>query len=100
MSIRLRNLEKFWKFLKLVFFQVLINDSNPSTPFAYGVTFRRHNGIPQIALANREVILSAGAFVSPLILIRSGIGPRKILEEAKVTTVYFKIPGKLYILLF
>lgn len=51
---------------------------------AYGVAYTRH-GIPQIAHASKEVILSAGAFQSPMILMKSGIGPTEVLKEAGVS---------------
>ncbi|KAL5041595.1 hypothetical protein BDW71DRAFT_201253 [Aspergillus fruticulosus] len=35
--------------------------------------------------ANREVLLAAGSAISPLILQWSGIGPKKWLQEAKIT---------------
>jgi len=50
---------------------------------AYGVSYTRH-GIPQVAHASREVIVSSGTFSSPLLLMRSGVGPKDILEEAGV----------------
>jgi len=59
--------------------EVLIDD----TKKAYGVAYTRH-GIPQIAHASREVIVSSGTFSSPLLLMRSGLGPRDVLEEAGV----------------
>ena len=37
-----------------------------------------------MVFASKEVILSAGAFVSPMILIRSGIGPRDQLDLLQV----------------
>jgi len=47
------------------------------------VAYTRH-GLPQIAHVSNEVIISAGTFASPLLLIKSGIGPKDVLEEAKV----------------
>lgn len=59
--------------------QILINPSNK----AYGVLYQRH-GIPQIAHAKKEVIISCGAIQSPLLLIKSGLGPKEVLEDAKI----------------
>jgi choline dehydrogenase len=42
--------------------------------------------------ANLEVILSAGALNTPLILQRSGIGPADLLKEAKIELVS-ELPG-------
>lgn len=50
---------------------------------AYGVTYYRH-GIMKFARARKEIILSAGAVMSPKILMNSGIGPREHLEEVGV----------------
>jgi choline dehydrogenase len=36
---------------------------------------------------NKEVILSAGAYGSPIILLRSGIGPKKVLQDMKVEQI-------------
>ncbi|OXA44664.1 Choline dehydrogenase, mitochondrial [Folsomia candida] len=58
---------------------------------AYGVTYLRH-GIPQIAHASREVIISAGAVLSPIMLMKSSIGPAKILQAAKIPIVQ-DLPG-------
>lgn len=59
--------------------QILIDEKKS----AYGVAYKRH-GIPQIAHARREVILSCDTLSSPMLLIRSGIGPKARLEKAEV----------------
>lgn len=50
------------------------------------MAYSRH-GFPQIAYAKNEIILSAGAFSSPLLLMKSGIGPESILNDAEVRLV-------------
>jgi len=59
--------------------QILLNENNE----AYGVAYSRH-GFPQITYASKEIILSAGTFSSPLLLMKSGIGPVDQLEAAGV----------------
>ncbi|OXA40313.1 Oxygen-dependent choline dehydrogenase [Folsomia candida] len=59
--------------------RILIDDNNN----AYGVAYTRH-GIPQIAHAKKEVIVSAGAFGSPILLTKSGIGSADVLQAAKI----------------
>ena len=49
-------------------------------------------GIPTYARANKEVILSAGAVVSPVILQRSGIGNPDLLKQHNINLVH-KLPG-------
>lgn len=48
----------------------------------------RHNGKDMVLHANREVILSAGAIASPMILQRSGIGPETVLGDAGIAPVH------------
>lgn len=64
--------------------QILLDENNR----AYGVAYTRH-GIPQIAHASKEIILSAGAFQSPMLLMKSGIGPVDVLREAGVSSECF-----------
>ena len=48
----------------------------------------RVNGKDMVLHANKEVILSAGAIASPMILQRSGIGPETVLRDAGITPVH------------
>ncbi|CAL8070241.1 unnamed protein product [Orchesella dallaii] len=47
---------------------------------AYGVEYDWH-GKTEVAYAAKEVIISAGAMISPQLLMLSGIGPKNHLEE-------------------
>jgi len=58
---------------------------------ATGVEVRRGGQLERLA-ANREVILSAGAFGSPALLQLSGIGPAADLQRLGITTVK-DLPG-------
>ncbi|CAH1156144.1 unnamed protein product [Phaedon cochleariae] len=53
---------------------------------AIGVTFT-HHGKTYSANADREVILSAGVFQTPQLLLLSGIGPKAHLEEVGVEVI-------------
>lgn len=52
----------------------------------------RQNGRPLSMRARREVILSAGAFNSPQLLLLSGIGDRRQLSELNIPVVHH-LPG-------
>jgi len=54
---------------------------------ARGVAYIQR-GLRKEARARREVILSAGAFNSPQILLRSGIGPGEALRKAGIALVH------------
>lgn len=59
---------------------------------ATGVEFVTGKNLTQIATAKKEVILSAGAFQSPQLLMLSGIGPADELRSAGVV-VKKSLPG-------
>ncbi|KAF5286194.1 hypothetical protein FQA39_LY16364 [Lamprigera yunnana] len=63
--------------------KVLIDSS---TGTAYGVEYTR-NGKTVVVNATREIILSAGVLGSPKILMLSGIGPKKHLDEMHIFLV-------------
>lgn len=63
--------------------KVLINEI---TKTAYGVEYVQY-GVTYQAYARKEVILSAGAFHSPQILMLSGIGPRSHLNELGIPVI-------------
>ncbi|MFM1816790.1 MAG: hypothetical protein RLZ98_3485, partial [Pseudomonadota bacterium] len=63
--------------------QALVDRIRISDGRATGVLIRR-NGFPMSIGARREVILTAGAVGSPMILMRSGIGPYRILQDAGI----------------
>ena len=48
----------------------------------------RHKGKDVVLRAGKEVILSAGAIASPMILQRSGIGPTAILSDAGISVLH------------
>ncbi|HTD58349.1 MAG TPA: GMC family oxidoreductase N-terminal domain-containing protein [Solirubrobacteraceae bacterium] len=59
---------------------------------AQGVRYRDRRGREQTAHAEREVILAAGALVSPQLLMLSGIGPADQLHEHRIAVVA-NLPG-------
>lgn len=63
-------------------------DKDGDQLIATGVKCRDRTGADTVVSARKEVILSAGAVGSPHILMLSGIGPRRELEEAEVACVH------------
>lgn len=66
--------------------KVLIEDAR-----AFGIEFV-HEGLTYNALANKEVVLSAGALASPKLLLLSGIGPAEDLKALDIAPVA-DLPG-------
>ncbi|KAJ8958488.1 hypothetical protein NQ318_002282 [Aromia moschata] len=60
---------------------------DPASRRAYGVEYIR-DGVRRTVLAKKEVILSAGAINSPQLLMLSGIGPKKHLEEKGIPVIH------------
>ncbi|KAL1862717.1 hypothetical protein Daus18300_008361 [Diaporthe australafricana] len=72
---------------KIVFDEALTADGRLN---ARGVRYT-HQGEEYLVIA-RDIILCAGVFGSPVILERSGVGSRKVLEAANVPVLY-ELPG-------
>lgn len=67
--------------------QVLIQNDR-----AVGVEFLTHNNTSHKAQASKEVILSAGAFQSPQLLMLSGVGPHEELKKQGIA-LKKELPG-------
>jgi choline dehydrogenase-like flavoprotein len=65
----------------------LILDESSGEMQATGVEYRTADGETQVALAGKEVIVSAGAVGSPQLLLLSGIGPKAELEAVGVRSL-------------
>lgn len=59
---------------------------DPKTKRAYGVEFIKKR-LRYRVLANKEVILSAGPIASPQLLMLSGVGPKKHLDEMNIPVI-------------
>ena len=62
----------------------VILEGSPGQMVAKGVEYHTATGETCVAIATKEVVLSAGAVGSPHLLLLSGIGPRRELETAGV----------------
>ncbi|XP_063988367.1 glucose dehydrogenase [FAD, quinone] [Diachasmimorpha longicaudata] len=60
---------------------------DPSTKHTYGVEFIR-NGRREIVYASKEVILSAGAINSPQLLMLSGVGDARHLQQVGIKPIH------------
>jgi choline dehydrogenase-like flavoprotein len=54
---------------------------------AHGVIFKNKSGKLETVYADREIILTAGALISPKILMLSGVGPAPHLQEHGITCI-------------
>lgn len=63
--------------------RILFNDNKTAT----GIEVKDGFGISKKLIASKEVILSAGAFQSPQVLMVSGIGPAETLKEHKIPVI-------------
>lgn len=69
---------------------------DPKTKQAYGVEYLRNRKYHK-ALVRKEVILSAGAFNSPQLLMLSGVGPKDHLTELGIPVVkHLPVGQKIY----
>jgi choline dehydrogenase len=62
----------------------IVLEGEPGALKATGVEYVDEDGATQVASARAEVILSAGAYCSPQVLMLSGVGPREHLESVGV----------------
>eukprot|EP00939_MAST-03C_sp_MAST-3C-sp1_P002621 g2621.t1 len=77
------DVRSFAKVLRLIY-----DDTNSvgDTQKVTGVVYTAFGGLPLVAYARREVIVAAGHFDSPALLLRSGIGDFDKLKDVLVST--------------
>lgn len=61
--------------------KILINSNNE----AYGVEFVYNETNRLTATARKEVVLCAGTYMSPVLLMLSGVGPKDVLENLNIS---------------
>lgn len=59
--------------------RVILEDGEPKR--AIGVQLQSSTGAKSVVLARKEVIISAGTYGSPAILLRSGVGPKEEVQK-------------------
>jgi choline dehydrogenase-like flavoprotein len=67
--------------------KILFSNDNTSEPTATGVSTISKSGSRVDYQARKEVIITAGAYCSPPILMRSGIGPKAELEKQDIPCI-------------
>ncbi|KAJ4366490.1 hypothetical protein N0V83_008126 [Neocucurbitaria cava] len=70
----------------------IVLEARGSDLVAAGVEVRQADGQKSYLKAEKEVILASGAYGSPAVLLRSGIGPKSELEELGIP-VQVDLPG-------
>lgn len=63
--------------------KVIFKQQNGQTR-ASGVVTKANDGTSKTFFARKEIIISGGAYCSPAILLRSGIGPKQELEKHRI----------------
>ncbi|XP_054154850.1 L-sorbose 1-dehydrogenase-like, partial [Oppia nitens] len=69
------------------------NNNSGLLPRAQGVRFIKNNRTLHTVMANREVIVSAGTIASPQLLMLSGVGPARHLQDTGIREIYADLPG-------
>ena len=70
----------------------IIFNKEANEPRASGVVTQVSDGVSKTYYARKEIIISAGTYCSPAILLRSGIGPKAELEQHNIPSLV-NLPG-------